>query len=103
MGKENYSESRINFIIAPGKKKDIERLARLKDMSLSEFMNDICDRLIKANTDKLTALAELQKGDVKFDDSTTKTRRTRKKNQKSKEDTATVRSEDNGGDDNAEN
>lgn len=99
MGKENYSESRINFIIAPGKKKDIERLARLKDKSLSEFMNDICDRLIKANADKLKALAELQKGDVRFDDSTAKTR---EKNQKPKEDTATVQNADNGGDNNVE-
>ena len=57
---------KINFNISPGLKRDIERLACSHGKTLSAFMIEVCNILVKTNKDRIKEQAEREKQPINF-------------------------------------
>ena len=57
---------KINFIISPDLKRDIERLACSHGKTLSAFMIEVCNILVESNRERIKAQAEREKQPINF-------------------------------------
>lgn len=57
---------KINFNISPNLKRDVERLANTYGKTLSAFMLDVCNKLVKANADRIQEQAQREKDPINF-------------------------------------
>lgn len=66
---------KINFNISPDLKRDIERLAMTHGKTLSAFMVEVCNELVKINAARIKEQAQREKEPINFGESgkTTKT------------------------------
>lgn len=82
----NANTEKINFNVSPNLKRNVERLASSYGKTLSAFMLDVCNQIVKVNADRIKEQAEREKQPLNFGTSdvkpTTKTKKARRTNTK---------------------